>query len=53
MRLGVANRKAAFGFSCFGIIDLIAILLFYLSLGVDLRSVRVSSLLRDVRAPVR
>ena len=49
LRLGVADRKAAFAFSFFGIIDLIAILPFYLSLGIDLRSVRAFRLLRVFR----
>lgn len=49
LRLIVADRKARFVFSFFGIIDLIAILPFYLSLGVDLRSVRAFRLLRVFR----
>lgn len=49
LRFGVADRKAAFAFSFFGIIDLIAILPFYLSLGIDLRSVRAFRLLRVFR----
>ena len=36
-------------FSFFGLVDLIAILPFYLSLGIDLRAVRVLRLLRVVR----
>ena len=41
LRLIVADSPPRFALSFFGIIDLIAILPFYLSLGVDLRSVRV------------
>ena len=49
LRLGVADRKAAFATSFFGIIDLLAVLPFYLSLGLDLRSIRAFRLLRLVR----
>ena len=41
LRLIVADSPRRFALSFFGIIDLIAILPFYLSLGVDLRSIRV------------
>ncbi|GAA4443545.1 ion transporter [Novipirellula rosea] len=49
VRLWVADRKIAFVFSFFGVIDLIAILPFYLTLGIDLRSVRVFRFLRLFR----
>lgn len=48
-RVAVASDKAAFVFSFFGIIDLLAILPFYLSTGLDLRSLRSFRLLRLVR----
>lgn len=46
VRLLVADRKIAFATSFLGMIDLLAILPFYLSFGVDLRSVRAFRLLR-------
>ena len=49
LRLFVADRKLAFVTSFFGIIDVLAILPFYLSLGFDLRSVRAFRLLRLFR----
>ena len=49
LRLFVADRKLGFATSFFGLIDLAAILPFYLSLGVDLRSVRAFRLLRLFR----
>ncbi|HCQ98887.1 MAG TPA: ion transporter, partial [Acidobacteria bacterium] len=49
LRLVVADRKLGFAFSFFGLVDLLAILPFYISLGVDLRSVRAIRLLRLVR----
>ena len=48
-RLFIADRKLAFATSFFGIIDLLAILPFYLSFGVDLRSIRAFRLLRLFR----
>ena len=48
-RIAVARRKLRFVFSVFGVIDLIAIIPFYLSLGVDLRSMRVFRLFRLIR----
>lgn len=48
-RLLVADKKLGYIFSFFGIIDLLAILPFYLSTGLDLRSVRVFRLLRLFR----
>lgn len=49
LRLIVADSPRRYALSFFGIIDLIAILPFYLSLGVDLRSVRVLRVLRLLR----
>lgn len=46
LRFFVADRKLSFVFSFFGIIDLLAILPFYLSFGIDLRSIRAFRLLR-------
>ena len=48
-RLLVATKKLAFIFSIFGIIDLLAILPFYFSIGIDLRSIRAFRLLRILR----
>lgn len=50
LRLTVADHKLRFAFSFFGLIDLMAILPFYVSAGVDLRSVRALRLLRLFRA---
>jgi len=49
-RILVADRKLSFIFSFFGLIDLTAILPFYLSTGLDLRSIRALRLLRLFRA---
>lgn len=49
LRLYVADRRMRFVFSFFGIIDLLAIMPFYLSLGIDLRSLRALRLLRLFR----
>ena len=49
LRIYVADSKPKFIFSFFGIIDLLAILPFYLSFGVDLRSLRVLRFLRLFR----
>lgn len=49
IRLLVADRKVGFITSFFGVIDLLAILPFYLSLGLDLRSVRAFRFLRLFR----
>lgn len=48
-RVLVASNRPAFIFSFFGIIDLLAILPFYLGMGLDLRSLRAFRLLRLVR----
>tara|TARA_R110000868_G_scaffold46609_10_gene153796 strand:- start:1426 stop:2136 length:711 start_codon:yes stop_codon:yes gene_type:complete len=48
-RIYVADSKVKFIFSFYGIIDLLAILPFYLSFGVDLRSLRALRFLRLFR----
>lgn len=50
LRLLVADRKLSFAFSFFGVIDLLAILPFYLAVGLDLRSIRALRFLRIFRA---
>lgn len=50
LRIIVADKKIKFIFSFYGLIDLFAILPFYLAVGVDLRSIRVFRLLRIFRA---
>ena len=49
LRIIVADKKLKYIFSFYGIIDLLAILPFYLSLGVDLRSLRVFRIFRVFR----
>ena len=49
LRIYVSDSKPKFVFSFFGIIDLLAILPFYLSFGVDLRSLRALRFLRLFR----
>lgn len=49
LRIYVADNKPKFIFSLFGIIDFLAILPFYLSFGVDLRSLRALRFLRLFR----
>jgi voltage-gated potassium channel len=49
LRIIVADRKLHFIFSFFGLVDLVAILPFYVAPGVDLRSVRTFRFLRLVR----
>ena len=49
LRLFVAERKFQYIFSFFGVIDLLAILPFYLATGLDLRSIRIFRLLRLFR----
>jgi voltage-gated potassium channel len=49
LRIAVAPKKLAYLTSFWGIVDLVAILPFYLGLGVDLRAVRVLRLLRLFR----
>ena len=50
LRVLIADNKRSFVFSFFGVVDLVSILPFYLSTGVDLRSVRAFRLLRLFRA---
>lgn len=49
LRVFVAKRKLKFIFSFYGIIDLLAILPFYLTFHIDLRSVRILRLFRLFR----
>lgn len=49
LRIYVASSKTSYIFSFFGFVDLLAILPFYLSLGVDLRSVRIIRVMRLFR----
>lgn len=49
LRIYVARPKRAYIFSFFGLIDLAAILPFYVSAGIDLRSIRTFRLLRLFR----
>ncbi|QDT04262.1 Cyclic nucleotide-gated potassium channel [Rubripirellula lacrimiformis] len=49
LRFAVADDRVQFVTSFFGVIDLLAVLPFYLSLGIDLRSVRAFRLLRLFR----
>jgi len=48
-RVYVADNKLRFIFSFFGIIDLLAILPFYIARGIDLRSIRIVRLFRLFR----
>jgi len=50
LRLALADRKLRFAVSFYGIIDLVAILPFYIASGVDLRSIRAFRFLRLFRA---
>tara|TARA_R100001143_G_scaffold63604_1_gene73758 strand:- start:8856 stop:9662 length:807 start_codon:yes stop_codon:yes gene_type:complete len=49
LRIYVADNKRAYIFSFYGLIDLIAILPFYIAVGFDLRSIRIFRLLRLAR----
>jgi len=49
LRIYVADRKIDYIFSFFGIVDFLAIAPFYLSLGIDLRSLRVIRMFRLFR----
>jgi len=49
LRLLVADRAFSFVFSFYGLVDLAAILPFYLASGLDLRAVRIFRLLRLLR----
>ncbi len=50
LRIAVADRRLGYIFSFFGLIDLLAILPFYIASGVDLRAVRAFRLLRLLRS---
>lgn len=50
LRIWVADQKFAFIFSFFGILDLLAILPFYVASGLDLRSIRALRLFRLFQA---
>lgn len=49
LRVFVADKKLKFIFSFYGLVDLIAILPFYIAVGLDLRSIRIFRLLRIIR----
>ncbi|MCC5906331.1 MAG: ion transporter [Balneolaceae bacterium] len=49
LRIYVADRKPKYIFSFYGIIDLLAIVPFYMAAGIDLRSIRIFRLLRVFR----
>jgi len=49
LRIATSSNKKNYVFSFYGVIDLIAIAPFYLSLGIDLRSIRVFRLIRIFR----
>lgn len=49
LRIIVSNKKLKYIFSFYGIVDMLAVLPFYLSLGVDLRSLRILRLFRLFR----
>lgn len=49
LRVAIARRRLAYMTSFFGIVDLVAIVPFYLALGLDLRAVRAFRLFRIVR----
>ncbi|WP_457653211.1 ion transporter [Rhodocaloribacter sp.] len=49
LRIYVAESKPAFIFSFYGLIDLFAVLPFYVATGIDLRSIRIIRLLRLFR----
>jgi len=49
LRIYVADSKLKYIFSFYGVIDLLAIVPFYLAAGIDLRSIRVFRLLRVFR----
>lgn len=49
LRLYVSDRKISYVFSFYGLIDLAAIIPFYISSGIDLRSLRIFRMLRLFR----
>ena len=46
LRVATSERKAEYIFSFYGVVDLIAVLPFYLALGIDLRAIRSVRLFR-------
>lgn len=50
LRVSAADHKLRFVFSFYGLVDLAAILPFYLATGLDLRAIRIVRLLRVFRA---
>jgi voltage-gated potassium channel len=50
LRLYVCESRLKYAFSFFGIVDLAAILPFYIGLGIDLRAIRIVRILRILRA---
>jgi len=50
LRIIVSDKKLKFIFSFYGLIDLLAILPFYIASGIDLRSIRIFRLFRLFRA---
>lgn len=49
IRVALSNKRLKFIFSFYGLIDLIAIMPFYLAFAVDLRTLRVARILRFIR----
>ncbi|MCP3668968.1 MAG: ion transporter [Gammaproteobacteria bacterium] len=49
LRIVVVDKKSTFIFSFYGVVDLIAILPFYLTVGLDLRTLRIFRLLHLLR----
>jgi voltage-gated potassium channel len=49
LRVTVADKKSHYIFSFYGLVDLLAILPFYIASGIDLRSIRILRLLRMFR----
>jgi voltage-gated potassium channel len=49
LRISISERKIKFIFSFYGLVDLAAIIPFYIASGLDLRAIRVFRLLRLVR----
>jgi len=49
LRILVADKKSGYVFSFYGVVDLLAILPFYMTLAVDLRAIRIIRLLRLFR----
>jgi voltage-gated potassium channel len=50
LRLYVSDAKLKYIFSFFGLVDLVAILPFYIGMGIDLRAIRIVRVLRVFRA---